>query len=237
MFSPRISLLAAILSVTFLPSWSGAETMTDALKFVRTAARQKDTRGVVARFPRLNYLYALKAPPGSPRITPAMIQSLKAAKDRFFSFAQGLLGSMEDFRSVESIRCPIKASRPGTENALELALVQVRHPWSGFLAAWKAMSRDKGPQALKRLERGLTASGDLVKVGPRRYVYSLLVLIRVSPPARALFKRQFDWKNPGLENGAWVVDRFDQRSSGQANWKRIKTRLKCRPGGRPAPGR
>ncbi len=235
MLGLRISLLIVMLSVAVSPGWLRAQTVSDTLKSVRAAARKKDTRGVVALFPRLTYLYALKAPPGSPRITPEMIRNLRAAKDRFFAFARGLLGSMDDFRQVEEIRCPIKASGPDSAGALDLALVQVRHPWPRFLAAWKAMSRGKDHRSLQRLEKGLTARGDLVKVGSRRYVYSLIILVRVSPATRALFKHQFNWTNPRIKDGTWVIDRFDQRSSGQANWKRIKARLKCRPAGQPAP--
>jgi hypothetical protein len=231
----RISLLIVLLSVAIPAGWARAETVSDTLKAVRAAARKNDNRGVVARFPRLTYLYTLKVPPGSPRVTPEMIRSLRAAKDRFFAFARGLLGSMDQFRPVEVIRCPIQVAGSRSAGALEMALVQVRHPWARFLAAWKVMSRDKDRPALQRLERGLIARGDLVKVGSRRYVYSLIVLIRVSPATRALFKSRFDWANRRVKDGAWVIDRFDQKSSGESNWKRIKTRLKCQPLDGPAP--
>jgi hypothetical protein len=237
MISLRISLLLVMVSLAIPPGWSRADGVNDTLQAVRSAARKKDTGGVVARFPRLTYLYTLKAPPGSPRITPEMLRGLRAAKDRFFAFARGLLGSMDDFRAVEVIRCPIKAPGPPSGGFLEMGLVRVRHPWSRFLTAWKAMSRERDAAAMKRLEKGLTARGDLVKVGSRRYVYSLIVLIRVSPATRALFKRRFGWTNPKVKDGAWVIDRFDQRSSGQTAWQRIKTRLKCRPADQASPAK
>ncbi|MBU0513942.1 MAG: hypothetical protein KJ621_04150 [Proteobacteria bacterium] len=221
-------LLTALVVGLCLASTIQAGTVTDVLRAVKAASGKKDAKGLVALFPRLNYLHQLQTPPGGRPVTPAMARALQAARKRFFGFALAMLGSIEDPKPVDRMKCPIKVAGSAAVDHLDLALVQVRHPWPRFVAAWKSMSRRDTPQVMSRLERELKLRGDLVKVGPKRYVYSLLVLARLTPATRALFQRLFGWKNKRLADGSWVLERFHQRSAGRADWKSLKAKLKCR---------
>jgi len=220
--------LTALVVGLWLASTSQAGTVTDAVRALRTAGGKKDAAMLVAVFPRLNYLHQLKVPPGGRPVTPAMARALQAARKRFFAFALAMLGSIEEPKPIDRMTCPIKAAGPAAVGRLDLVLVQVRHPWPRFMAAWKSMSRRYTPQVMSRLERELKLRGDLVKVGPKTYVYSLLILARLTPATRALFRRVYGWRNKRLADGTWVLERFHQRSAGQADWKSLKSKLKCR---------
>jgi len=220
--------LTALVVGLWLASTSQAGTVTDAVRAVQAAGRKKDAAALVAAFPRLNYLHQLKVTPGGRPVTPAMVRALLAARKRFFGFVLAMLGSIEEPKTIDRMTCPIQAAGPAAVGRLDLVLVQVRHPWPRFKAAWRSMGRRYTPPVMSRLERELKLRGDLAKVGPKTYVYSLLILARLTPATRALFRRVYGWRNRRLVDGSWVVERFHQRSAGQADWKSLKNKLKCR---------
>ncbi len=220
--------LTALVVSLCLASTARAGTVTDAVRAVQAAGGKKDASALAAVFPRLNYLRQLKVPPGGRPVTPAMVRALLAARKRFFDFALAMLGSIEEPKTIDRMTCPIKLSGPAGSGRLALALVQVRHAWPRFVAAWRSMSQRYTPQVMSRLERELKLRGDLVKVGTKTYVYSLLILARLNPATRALFRRMYGWRNKRLADGSWVLERFHQRSAGQVDWKSLKNKLKCR---------